>query len=258
MNLGYIFPMQINRYMDVPGTGFFPQSEVPIFYAQISTLLKRIFKSASYHTCRPAVNQIMRESDFSHAFLSAGEMETLNGFKALKKQMEWVCGRFMIKHLVRSALSGGENPTMAADRPLAEITLQYHDKGAPYVEDVPDLSITLSHSGNYTAVGLSLDPDIHLGLDIEAIAPMPDDYFLKTAFTQKEIQAMDPTPEGVFRSWTLKEAFLKYIGMGFNENLHQVEILGDRICHRGKDVPLTLYTRTLDQSYILSIVTGTP
>ncbi len=250
--------MRINSYMDVPGTDLSPRPEIPVFCAQISTLLKTIFRNSSYHTCRPVVNQIIEERDFSFTFLSLEEMETLNRFKALKKQIEWVCGRYMIKRLARAVLSRGEAPILDAGLPLDRITLDYHEKGAPFIVSCPRIPITLSHSGDFTAAGMGLLPRIQLGVDIEAIAPMPDQAFMKTAFTQREIQAMAPTPEAVFRCWTLKEAFLKFIGMGFNESLHRVEILGEEIFHNGKKIPLEIHTHSIAPGYLLSLVFGTP
>ena len=252
----YIFPMAPFPHINVPGTPIVFHPEIPIFYARISTLLKGLFTNPDLHQIRPVLNQVIGEDDFKRDFLSRAEKERLNRFKALKKQLEWACGRFMIKSLARAALSLGDAPVMAADRPLADIALDYREKGAPFLVDAPEVSITLSHSGDFTAAGISLVPGTILGLDIEAIGPMPDANFLKTAFTPNEIRDMGGTPKGVFRAWTLKEAYLKYIGMGFNENLHRVEIMADHIVHHGKTAPVEMFTTVIEDSYSLSIVTG--
>ena len=247
-DLGYIIPMHINDYMNVPGTDISIESRFPVFCAKIPTLLQSIFCNATYHSCRPMVNQIIQKTDFSLSFLSQGEFETLNGFKALKKQMEWVCGRYMIKKLAKAALK--------SPLPLTELVVDYQEKGAPFLKSHPRVPLSLSHSGEYTVAGLSLDSDYLLGLDIEAIGPMPDGGFMKTAFTQREIERMAPDPQGVFRSWTLKEAYLKFIGMGFNENLHRVEIIGDEIFHHGQRVPVKIHTQTIGKTYSLGMVMG--
>lgn len=184
--------------------------------------------------------------DFIQPFLNTDEMVQLNRFKVLKKQLEWCCGRFALKHLLQTHF--------LQDLSLPDIRINTKDEGAPYAEGCPDICLSLSHSRDMTAAALSLRPGLTLGLDIEAISTLPDQAFMKTAFTAREIQAMDRTPAGVFRMWTLKEAYLKYIQRGFNESLHQVEVLGDRIFHRGKETGLKTVTWQVETGYMLSLV----
>jgi len=189
-----------------------------------------------------------RPEDFSLPFLSPEELARLNRFKALKKQVEWACGRFAVKSLARRILT----PETA----LTDIRIQYRPQGAPFLEGFEPYSLTLSHSGEMTAAALGKSPGLILGIDIEAVGPMPDDAFMKTAFTPREIRAMAPNPEDLFRCWTLKEAYLKFIGKGFHESLHHVEILGSRVLHNGKEVPVTARSWQLEPGYALSLVFG--
>jgi len=133
-----------------------------------------------------------------------------------------------------------------------EIKIEYMKKGAPYLTEFPDHCLTLSHSGIYTACALGPDPGIPMGIDIEALGPRPDHAFMKTAFTPREIETMGPRAHDLFTSWTLKEAYLKYIRMGFNESLHQVEIIKGRIYHHQEEQDLDCRSWDLDKGYILS------
>ncbi len=190
-------------------------------------------------------NLSFEPNDFKIPFLSANELTTVNGFKAQKKQIEWVCGRFALKTLARE---------ICCPTPLSHIRISYHEKGAPFLNDYPDIPISLSHSGDYTAAALSLNLGTSMGIDVEKIRKKPDAFFMKTAFTQREIAHIPPTAREIYRHWTLKEAFLKYIKMGFNESLHMVEIIDNEIFHHGKKQILTSWSRTIDDQYILSIV----
>lgn len=215
---------------------------------EISAIIHSIIRNATYHNYRPMLNQIFKKNDFQRNVFSDEEIEQMNGFKALKKQIEWMSGRVAVKALVRDKAA----PDLSPDR----ITLAYRDKGAPYVEAFPGLPMSLSHSGNYTAAALSRDKGIALGIDIEKIGNVPDDGFMKTAFTRAEIRAMPMTGAEIFRHWTLKEAFLKYLGLGFNESLHAVEIIGDRVYHHGSPQDIRIHTRFLQDSYAVSLIWG--
>ena len=187
-------------------------------------------------------------NEFILPFLDGEELDRLNRFKVLKKQVEWSCGRFTVKSLLQD--------TLMQDRDLRDIRILYRDQGAPYLEDLPNHCLTLSHSDQMTAAALSRVPGPVLGIDIEALGPMPDQGFMTTAFTQREIESMAPCPEDVFRCWTLKEAYLKFIGKGFNESLHSVEVLGSKICHNKSEQPVTCRSWSLEGGYVLGLVTG--
>lgn len=225
---------------------FSPQSGISVRYIKIPAIVDLIFCTPPDPRYKTMANRVFGPNNFKIPFLSGEELATVNGFKAQKKQVEWLCGRFSLKTLVNEAL----DPTI----PLANIQISYQERGAPFLTAYPDIPISLSHSGEYTAVGLGQNPRTTMGIDIERIGKMPDTFFMKTAFTPREIHHMTQTAHEIFRHWTLKEAFLKYIKMGFNENLHMVEIIGNKIFHQGKKQRLNSWSRTIEDQYILSIV----
>lgn len=140
--------------------------------------------------------------------------------------------------------------------PLNQIRIDYRKKGAPYLTEFPEISISLSHSGIYTAATITRDTDTTVGIDIEKIGNMPDQGFMKTAFTADEIRHMPPDARSVFRHWTLKEAFLKYLGLGFNESLHHVAVINDQIYHYGRKQLIDTWSYCPDDRYVLSLVFG--
>lgn len=228
---------------------FSPQSGITVRYIKMPAIVNLVFSTPPDPNYKTMENLSLGPKNFKIPFLSGEELITVNGFKAQKKQVEWICGRFSLKTLVNEIL---------CPIPLAKIQVSYQEKGAPFLNAYPDIPISLSHSGDYTAVGLSQNRQTTLGIDIERIGKMPDTFFMKTAFTEREIHHMTQTAHEIFRHWTLKEAFLKHIKMGFNENLHKVEILDKEIFHHGKKQDLNSWSRTIEDQYILSIVADPP
>lgn len=240
--------MNAREFPDILNIAPVPHLRIQLIHIpQLAAYLLTKALPEKYTVCKP---QMFAPGDFIRPFLSPEELDRLNRFKALKKQVEWFCGRFSLKWLVRSVLS--------PESPLPGISIRYRKEGAPFLSDHPEYCISLSHSNNYTAAAIAMTPGFRMGIDIEAIGKQPDHAFMKTAFTDREISEMGADRESgsrtVFRHWTLKEAYLKYIGRGFNENLHQVETLTRGIFHGGKKTDLTRWSREVVQGYMLSAV----
>lgn len=77
---------------------------------------------------------------------------------------------------------------------------------------------SLSHAGDYVAVAISDKP---VGIDIEEIADKENNSSIaKRFYTDGERQMIKNCPEGeceaFFRIWTLKEAFIKAVGVGLS------------------------------------------
>ena len=68
-----------------------------IWYARIPEITQSVCCKNTYHSFRPMVNEIFNKNDFLPAFLKTQEIKTLNNFRALKKQIEWLCGRYLLK-----------------------------------------------------------------------------------------------------------------------------------------------------------------
>ncbi len=190
-------------------------------------------------------NRVFDKEDFRQSFLNSDEINTINGFKALKKQLEWISGRYLIKLMIQYNFS--------LHLPLNQITISYLDEGAPFLTHDPDIPVSLSHSNNYTAAAFCRNKTKTIGIDIEKIAKKPDIWFLKTAFTQNEIIHLEDNADSIFKNWTIKEAYLKQIKKGFNESLHKVEVIDKEIWHNKKQINIDVYSTFIDD-YVLSLV----
>jgi len=225
-----------------------PEPGVTVSCVKITEVMHHTCASRSYHSLNSLRNVFFKKEDFTIQFLSSPELAIVNRFKAGKKQLEWMAGRFLIKQMVRTF-----NDSCKA---LDAIEISHREKGAPFLAGFEDLKISISHSGQYVAAAICTAPDREIGLDIEKIGTLPGTSFLNMAFTGKEIDGMIQTPFEVFKRWTLKEAYLKYIKMGFNESLHRVEILDHGIEHHSEPAPVSCFSTTIGREYVLSLVTG--
>lgn len=98
--------------------------------------------------------------------------------------------------------------------------------GKPYIKDKKKFNI--SHSGEYIVVAFS---DKKIGVDIEAIANF-DVTSLTTYFHSEEMKCIKESPdpkETFFILWTRKEAYLKAIGNGIIDGIHQENCIPDKI-----------------------------
>lgn len=228
------------------------EPELKIWCCKISSILEVLFCAEKYHNFAHGDvmvrNKAIEKHDFLVTFLSEFELKTLNKFKSLKKQVEWLSGRFLLKSCIVSIIDNINE--------LQNIVVAYGKEGAPFLPDFPDIKISLSHSGDYAAVAVCTKENVDIGVDIEQVGEKLDENFLKIAFTQKEISSMDKTVEDILKKWTAKEAFLKYIKKGFNESLHKVEVIGDRIFYNREEAQVTVFSKIIDNNYVLSLVTG--
>lgn len=102
------------------------------------------------------------------------------------------------------------------------ITKNKYDK--PCLTEYPDIHYNLSHAGGIAACVVSRR---ECGIDCEAVRPMRPNV-MKKAFSENERRLIEETsPEQrdllFFRLWTLKEAYVKALGIGISYPLNTAE-----------------------------------
>ena len=109
------------------------------------------------------------------------------------------------------------------DRPPADIQFSYGDHGKPYLAELAagqTLGFNLSHSHELALIGVA--PGAELGVDVEhARAERPFERLARRFFVPEEGEVVLSRPpaewrEAFYRTWTLKEAYLKAIGTGLS------------------------------------------
>jgi 4'-phosphopantetheinyl transferase len=112
------------------------------------------------------------------------------------------------------------------DRLPQEIEISTGLQGKPQVAGI---EFNLSHSGDLVAYAVSDRP---VGIDIERIRSMNLSGIIQRFFAPSEFAAWQKLPESeqetaFFRTWTIKEAYLKAIGTGLHTPLSEVEVSMD-------------------------------
>jgi 4'-phosphopantetheinyl transferase len=183
------------------------------------------------------------------ALFLASERGRASGFRVLKKQAEWLCGRLAVKRAAADLLSVDPRGVTVGTEP----------EGAPFLVDYRAHPISISHSGDHAVALISTRKGRRVAVDIERVEAGRMPHVSRVAFTPREAAELEGAPDTEwYRRWTLKEAYLKYIGKGFHESLKKVEILNDGICHNGKVVDgIAWDTPDFHEGYQLSVVWGT-
>lgn len=103
--------------------------------------------------------------------------------------------------------------------PLPKIAQTEH--GKPYFPTAPEISFNLSHCNSLVACVLGTG---ELGVDVEEIRTRRSGV-MRRAFSAEEIVAVEQSnnpDEAFFRYWTLKESYVKAIGIGISYPLRDV------------------------------------
>lgn len=109
---------------------------------------------------------------------------------------------------------------------VKNIVLDYHFNKKPYLASHPWLHFNISHSEDFAVIAISLDK---VGIDIEYISK--DFNFtnlLPDIFVDQEILAIQNAVDkkhAFYTSWTRKEAFVKALGKGIDENFKNIPCL---------------------------------
>ena len=101
--------------------------------------------------------------------------------------------------------------------PLPEIACD--SRGKPFFPQRQEICFNLSHCRGLAVCGISAFP---LGVDCESIRSLREGV-LRRSFAPEEVLAVMESPqpdETFFRFWTLKEAFVKALGVGISYPLH--------------------------------------
>jgi 4'-phosphopantetheinyl transferase len=237
--------------LTLPGPGIYrvgdSGSHISICLIDIVDMLREFFPAVNPDGYRSSKGRVFAGGALHGDFLSDDELSQVNGFKALKKQVEWIGGRYALKMLVSETL-----PEAGHAR---EIAVDYEHRGAPYLVNHPDISISISHAGEYALAGISMDLGKRIGLDLERIGRQGLHHVMKVAFTDREVAVSGGSPEAACWIWTRKEAYLKFVKTGFRESLKRVDVSGSPIVHGGVPVSdLKIETFRVGEDYLLSVV----
>lgn len=132
-----------------------------------------------------------------------------------------------------------------------------NEHGKPSLAEYPEIKYNLSHANG---IAVCLISDTECGVDCEGVRPYRPNV-VKRAFSENEKILIENASESerdllFFRLWTLKEAYVKAIGIGISYPLNTVEFSfdGNRIISSVKDHTFRQYILK-DGKFIVAVCT---
>ncbi|WP_377863503.1 4'-phosphopantetheinyl transferase family protein [Bacillus sp. R86525] len=143
----------------------------------------------------------------------------------------------------------------------SDLVFGYNTFGKPYVYSNIQLEYNISHSGKWVVGSFGRKP---VGIDIELIKEELDyEMYTKDFFSSNEHLYINnlkkaEIPNYFFELWTLKESYIKCIGMGLSIPLHSFSILKNTesisvIDLKGHILPYNFTQYNIDQDYKLAV-----
>lgn len=144
-------------------------------------------------------------------FLSPEEQKYISGYMRKEDRLRSAAARVLLRDILSDY--------------GCEVLVKKDSYGKPYIKGLPELKISISHSGDLVMLALSFDKD--LGVDAEQIKPI-DDYetIAKHHFCPSEYKVIsrEKTIQSFYRYWTAKEAYVKALGVGMYREFDSFEV----------------------------------
>lgn len=181
------------------------------------------------------------QPDFEPDFLSPSENERLRQLRFPKRRREWLSGRWAAKKLLILST------TQYTRLPVQTISVENDAQGAPFFsiegqEQLP-VSLSISHRDESVFCAITSMEGVRIGVDIELVETRPasflQDYF--TALEAETTSKLDPQERArwITMSWSIKESFLKAMGIGLRADTRRIEVAGGM---RSGDIDVELFT----------------
>lgn len=181
------------------------------------------------------------------SYFHIDELAYGSNFRSLKKQVEWLSGRIAIKELLSKVAFPGRDPR--------DIVIEYDEKGKPVVRGEEKVGISISHSNGLAMAAVHRVPGKQLGFDLEGTEKIDTEAIISVICSENEKKELkDRSHDAIMRLFTLKEAFLKYIGTGFHETIKQVMVQGTKIFYRNNHIDDIVTECRFFDNYIASLI----
>lgn len=172
------------------------------------------------HVWRASLEASISARDCCEATLSRDELDRASRFHFDRDRRRFIMARGVLRILLGDYLRTAPEA----------LTFEYGSHGKPVLADAYRGAITfnVSHSGELAAYAFSTRGD--LGIDIEAIRPMPDaEDIAARFFSSREVARLRALPPeartaAFFRCWTRKEAYIKAVGDGLARPLDAFDV----------------------------------
>ncbi len=170
--------------------------------------------------------------------MSEGKRASVSRMKNEEKKKQRICADALCRNAI-SELCGVD-----ADK----ICFKLSPYGKPCAKNLP-VHFSVSHSGDYAVCAVS---ENETGIDIEKIRSIHPRVHEKFC-TEAEAEYIGAEENGVFKIWTLKEAYFKCIGTGLGADIKNVSfsVNGTEISCSENGFEFTFVA--IDENYICSV-----
>jgi 4'-phosphopantetheinyl transferase len=152
------------------------------------------------------------------AYLSPQDQERAGRFRFPEDRARFITGRELF----------GQCLSHYFGHPAGPLDLSISDRGRPFLAKDRDIQFSISHSGNWIAVALSLQT--LAGVDLEqlitrsSLEDLASRIMSPLDFTSFQALPNDEKQAAFFHTWTGKEALVKAIGQGIATDLKAISI----------------------------------
>ncbi len=147
-------------------------------------------------------------SRFDYSELSKFSDDWCESIKEPKRRMESQLARLLLNKSCIELLN----------KNLSQCAFKKDKLGKPFLENYPKYHISISHCNGYVWTGISNSP---IGIDFEKIElECIED--LRIAFDNEDWQNISHNPELIFEYFSLKESYLKMLGIGFTKEPSEI------------------------------------
>ena len=173
--------------------------------------------------------------------LNEYEADKIQRFMKYEDSLRSLYGKYMIKKYLG----------------VDKLNLSYNQWKKPFLVDFPNTHINISHSHEWVVVAIDENP---VGIDIEKIQDI-DMSIAKSFFSKSESEYIfslhkEKQLEEFYKIWTIKEAYIKWKGMGMYIDLNSFDVVIDNnrayIYTKGKKEKCLVYLKKIENEYILS------
>lgn len=138
-------------------------------------------------------------------------------------------------------------PALLGIKPT-EIQLGVSSYGKPYLINNPSINFNISHSGEYVVLAVGTCKKI--GIDIELIDKNIDLAVKSIIFSESECSLVNNYYD-YFIMWVKKEAYLKCLGLGFNNEVYRHTKLNNNLFESFNQHEINSFI--FKENYILSV-----
>ncbi len=220
---------------------YYPYLVIPEFVEQtLNDYIPAGYKAAKaidLYGCKPVMD-----------FCAPQELERVAGARVLKRQVEWFCGRVVLKDLLLTVMLPGSD--------YRDIVIGYDFSGRPCIRNYEDIAVSVTHSGNIAMAALHTVPGKRIGIDVEITSGIDIKAVLSVAFSPEEqLFYSNKSVKEIISAFTMKEAYLKITGRGFNEVITRVQIRGKKIFFNSAEIDgIEAVTGDIGEDYIFSLL----